>query len=243
MKVGRNSSLALLSKKYYNIRVLNDLLQRKLKHRWSTDNEFFWGGEAGKKLSGHMHLLSFHYMYLYDFDFGSYVDVGAQKCNESFFELFDECHLFEPNPFYTNELNKAISQFDNINLYEIALTDEQNTKTLHIGDYRTATLNKKYAADNKDFFKHELEVSTNVLDNYDFNIDFLKIDTDGSDADVIIGGEKIIAKEKPLIFIEDFNVEQIDKCKVKFECLADNGFVEISGQTGSNHFYVHRERL
>lgn len=225
--------------KYYNIRVLNDLLQKKLEHHWNKDDEFYWGGKAGKKLSHHMDLLSFHYMYLYDFDFGSYVDVGAQQCNEIFFELFDECNLFEPNPLYINELKKVKKQFDNVNLYEIALTDKENKAVLHIGDYGTATLNDKYAEDNEDFFKHEVVVTTNILDNYDFKIDFLKIDTDGSDADVIIGGEKIIAKEKPLIFIEHF----MDKDIVESECLFDNGFIEISGQTKSNKFYVHRERL
>ncbi len=221
-------------KKYYNIRVLNDLLQKKLEHRWNKDDEFYWGGKAGQKLSYHIDLLSFHYMYLYDFDFGSYVDVGALQCSETFFELFDECHLFEPNPLYGKELRKC----DNVNLYEMALTDKKSKATLYIGD-GTSTLNGKYVEDNEDFFKHEILVVTNILDNYDFKVDFLKIDTDGSDADVITGGEKIIAKEKPLIFIEHF----MNKDSVERECLFDNGFVEISGQTKSNKFYVHSERL
>lgn len=238
-------------KKYYNIRVLNNLLEQKLKHRfitddkplydrWSTDDEFFWGGEAGKKLANHVNLLSFHYMYLYDFDFGSYIDVGAQQCNEIFFELFDECHLFEPNPIYTSELQQGTKQFNNVNIYEIALTNQEKKATLYLGDYNIATLNKQYADRYDDnFFKHEITVSTNILDNYDLKIDFLKIDTDGVDGEVIIGGEKTIAREKPLIFVEDF----LDKTTVEHECLFDNGYVEISGKTSSNKFYVHRERL
>ena len=236
-------------KKYYNIRVLNDLLEKKLKDRpindagqylWNDDSEFFWGGKPGEKLAYHMNVLFIHYMYLYDFDFGSYVDVGAQQCNEIFFELFDECNLFEPNPIYFNNLELATEQFDHVNVHQIALTDHKNEATLYLGDYKIATLNKKYAEKYDDnFFKHEITVSTNILDNYNFKIDFLKIDTDGVDGEVIVGGEKTISREKPLIFIEDF----LDKNAVEHECLFDNGYVEISGQTSSNKFYVHRERL
>ena len=78
----------------------------------------------------------------------------------------------------------------------------------------------------------------NTLDGYNLSCDLLKIDTDGNDGKVIIGSEITLVREKPLVFVEDLTNQT-----EALECLKDNNFIEVSGKTYSNKFYVHSERL
>ena len=145
-------------------------------------------------------------------DIGVYRGVYTYKLSEN----FKTVHSFEPNPllypFLEKNLNKIIK---NIKLYNVALSDKNDETELKL-PLRTTSMFKDNIEelfqlgaatmhpDNKIEKYKKVPIKTKRLDDIEIKnaIGFIKIDVEGHEKNVIIGGKSLIYKNKPVMLIE-----------------------------------------
>ena len=136
-------------------------------------------------------------------------------------------YLFDPNP-NVKEYLKNLLKSDKIKYYELALDNTSMTKKFVINRYFEASgsslksahrEDKLYNLSRKAFMKifqpfkkiqdyEEIKVKTDTIDNFCIannidKIDLLKIDTDGTDYEVLLGAERMLSQRKiGLIYTE-----------------------------------------
>lgn len=146
------------------------------------------------------------------------LDIGAQSgCFSMLAKYYPNTkwHSFEPDLVNFNLLidNLYLNSVHNVITYNQALSDKVDTGVLKVCDNHRGlnTLGKNLLRfseqESSDFV-----VQTNTIDNLflDTKIDLIKIDTEGSEYDIIIGGIETIKKYKPKILLEycDQNLQQ-----------------------------------
>jgi FkbM family methyltransferase len=137
-------------------------------------------------------------------NFRTYIDIGAStgKTSVPFIDKFEKIYCFEPNPNSFKELLK----FPKLICHNCALGETDETKLLIIND---TTHNPEHGSlselRNKDWINGEqYEVEVKRLDDFKFeNVDFIKIDTEQYELQVVTGGIKTIKKHRPTIFFEN----------------------------------------
>jgi FkbM family methyltransferase len=137
-------------------------------------------------------------------NFRTYIDIGAStgKTSSPYIGKFEKIYCFEPNPNSFKEL----LNFPELTCYNCALGDTNEKKLLIMNDI---TLNPEHGSlselRNKDWTNGEkFEVEVKRLDDFKFeNVDFIKIDTEQYELQVIAGGIKTIKKHRPTIFFEN----------------------------------------
>ena len=137
--------------------------------------------------------------------FRTYIDIGASngKTSFPFINKFEKIICFEPNPNSFKELNSNKS----LMCYNVALGEIEETKTLIINN---ETKNPEHGSiseqRNKDWIDGErFEVSVKRLDDYKFfdGVDFIKIDTEQYELQVLKGAIKTLKKNKPTVMFEN----------------------------------------
>ena len=123
-----------------------------------------------------------------------------QFCDED-----DVAYLFEPLPEYHKKLEWRWGYDDRVHLYDIALSNEVGETTFFVpnsGGWRSSLLKPlKYGK-----FK-EIKVKTDTLDNvlgHLDKVDYMKLDTQGSEYEILEGGGELLKKTKYV------------KCEVEF---------------------------
>lgn len=138
---------------------------------------------------------------------GTYIDIGANVglTTKPLIGFFNEIHCFEPNPDAVEQMNNNIDT-NLVNVHQLALSNfigntelvVPNNKLGH-GSIVSARTKKWRRVKTK---THNVDVKT--LDSYNFtNVDFIKIDTEQSENDIILGGLKTIEKFFPVIWLEN----------------------------------------
>ncbi|EMH80465.1 methyltransferase, FkbM family [alpha proteobacterium HIMB114] len=171
-----------------------------------------------KKLNNYLKTLNISFL----IDVGSYKGNFMKNFNQ---ENLEHIYLFEPN---FEKYKTLRSKFKSFNIYNTALSDKKSVEDFVICSKEDTTstlenaLNKnsflyyvKTKILKKDYIK-KIKVEVNKLDNI-FNEDiypnsFLKIDTEGSDLQVLKGGENFLKKVNyVLIEVKKFNL--YNNCK------------------------------
>jgi FkbM family methyltransferase len=133
------------------------------------------------------------------------IDIGANEGIWSFAlsRCFDRVEAFEPLPECVKKLKEA--RLKQVRIHDMALSSKpgvcQLTIPNHTGKlvYSMATLNDTY--DNEIHDKVSVPVAT--LDDFQFrNVDFIKIDVEGHELEVLKGAHSTICREKPIMIIE-----------------------------------------
>ena len=135
------------------------------------------------------------------------IDIGA---NEGFWtyklsKFFTQVHSFEINPNVSEVI--ATSNISNIDLHDIGLSDSVAEKEFYI------PINEnKHIEGWGSLEKRELDFTTTFetkrfkvtpLDSYNFkNIDFIKIDVEGHELNVLKGAKNTILQNFPILVIE-----------------------------------------
>lgn len=133
--------------------------------------------------------------------FKTYIDVGANNGDTSipFLNKFERIIAFEPNPNTFAQIPKPIEK------YNVALADFFGTTNLVIPSSTNnpehgSIASRRMANWNGDTFT----VNVTTLDSYNFeDIDFIKIDVEQGELEVIKGAMKTIEKYKPVIMFEN----------------------------------------
>ena len=136
------------------------------------------------------------------------IDIGA---NIGMYSLFmakrtDHVLAFEPQNVAMSRLmeNININQISNITAEEIALSDQSEKLALKIDKADSSrSCTTKYLNGNGD----EYIVDATCLDDYIVNnpinrIDFIKIDTEGFEKNIVYGANKSLKKYRPVVEIE-----------------------------------------
>jgi FkbM family methyltransferase len=126
---------------------------------------------------------------------------------------------FEPLPGAFHELEKVKLEYpDRLEVYNIAIGIENNNLDLFFGEPKSEkaslipNLNKLSFVGNQN--KNKITVEVKKLDSFEnfFNnkkIDFIKIDTEGFEYEVLKGAEKILKLHKPKFIQIEFNWHQL----------------------------------
>jgi len=141
-------------------------------------------------------------------DVGSNIGLFAKSIAENI--SYNHIHLFEPCIEYLNKSKTLLKNFKNITYNNIALGDCKEEKTLYKSKDSNIGWNTLYDKDpnqNENFFNEMNSeiVSTVRLDDYYKDIkqiDFIKIDVEGYERNVLEGSWNLIQKFKPHILIE-----------------------------------------
>ena len=134
------------------------------------------------------------------------IDVGASYgfVTEFLSEQFDEVKSFEIVPQIRQclEINVEDRDMNNVEVFGCGLSDEQKTIDIYF--------NPLYTGHSSAFMNNDINregdtitCEVNTLDSYVFdNVDFLKIDVEGAELDVIRGGMNTIETHRPIITTE-----------------------------------------
>jgi FkbM family methyltransferase len=150
------------------------------------------------------------------------IDIGAHVGLYTLYSKFFKNHTFysfEPYNIAFNHLinNIKLNEIKNVKLFNIGLSNKIEQKLLKIpgGCKGLATLADKPIRMEKNHKK--LIISVDTIDNLFFNknikVDFIKIDTEGWEYNIIKGGLKTINKYKPLIQLE-INRLNLKQCNI-----------------------------
>ena len=178
-----------------------------------------------------LNVIEFFYSQIKDNDV--ILDIGAHSGLFSMLSKYNKTtkwHLFEPDPFNMSNLknNIEVNEIKNAIVYEEALSDYVGECTLNIctnhrglntignNPVRLYSDTYYYIPSEISLNKNVIEkrkVKVNTIDNLFLNtkIDLIKIDTEGSEYDIIKGGIEVIRKYKPKILLE-YNAGNMSQC-------------------------------
>lgn len=152
------------------------------------------------------------------------IDIGGNlgQSSMAFDRLFtsDQLVIFEPNPPMAQQCrNLKFEKIKNVEVHQFGLAKSQDRINLYTPEYNgvtfwgLASLNQKQASsligtdniwkfDPSKLKIREIAVELRTLDSFKLEPDFIKIDVEGFELEVIDGGMGTITSCKPLILVE-----------------------------------------
>jgi len=135
------------------------------------------------------------------------LDIGA---NVGFWTLkfakrYRKIHAFEPNPEIFPVLKKTIRKLRNVSLHRCALGDESGFSDffVHRGHVYSGLLIKREG------YIKTIRVPVRTLDSFGFDaVGLIKIDTEGFELPILMGGIETIKRETPQLYIEIHEQDQ-----------------------------------
>jgi len=134
------------------------------------------------------------------------IDVGASYgfVSKHLSEQFDEVKSFEvvDDIRYCLELNVENNDMNNVEVFPCGLSDYNGDMTIYVSERWTGHASKYM---NRDIHRRRdaRKCDVRTLDSFDFqNVDLIKIDTEGSELNVVRGGLKTISLWRPAIVTE-----------------------------------------
>ena len=131
------------------------------------------------------------------------IDIGSQFgfWTRPLLKKFKTVHCFEPNPLFRECFLKNIP-LDNVTLHPYGLSNSEHTA--------------HQSNDGQVLSMKEGSVQCKTLDSFKFdNVDFIKIDVDGFEHQVLIGAKQTIKKFNPVINIE---MKKMKRSLTVFNC-------------------------
>jgi FkbM family methyltransferase len=173
------------------------------------------------------------------------IDVGANNGDYSLLlaQKFEDAHIysFEPMNDIFEDAKQALSTLKNVKLFNYGLHSEKGKITLYNSlDHHNDQISTSYKEGLVDFYKvenvQEFTIEVNTLDNFcaENNIDivdFLKIDVEGAEIDVLKGAQRLFKEDKITAIqfeFNDFNVSSRTFFKDFYDTLPGFNFYRIS---------------
>jgi len=159
------------------------------------------------------------------------LDIGANigVSSVAFSTRFENVHSFEMRQDTYNCLKENVSHLENVSTYNVTLSNDEQELKYH--KYLRSGMSKIIENKNEqvqDGFIEENICKTTRLDTFDFkNVDFIKIDVEGHENQVLQGSVETIKKYKPLLMIEIFSNrthENFLRRQKTFKILDDLGY-------------------
>ena len=129
-------------------------------------------------------------------DIGAHVGIWSQRLSRDFSEVI----CFEPLSKHIECHKMNCEKLDNVTLFECALSDRETESVMTTKDNNSG-MSSLHPSNFRN--KSEEVVQTKTIDSFDFpKMDFMKIDVEGWEEQVILGGLETIKKYNPKIYIE-----------------------------------------
>jgi len=147
-------------------------------------------------------------------DIGAHVGIWTRRLAKD----FENVIAFEPLRKHVECHEKNCEGLDNIILHEVALSNKNGTDTIRTTNFNSGMSTLLEKRKTKNSFTHTIE--TRTLDSYDLpEMDFIKIDVEGWEEQVLEGARNTILKYKPMMYIEIWNenVERINNILSQME--------------------------
>jgi FkbM family methyltransferase len=117
-------------------------------------------------------------------DIGSNVGMWTRELAQK----FEQVYCFEPNPNFIECFNKNITE-NNVELFEFGLSNKEHTASQEFNSTQITSIPG--------------DVQCRTLDSFNLNdIDFIKIDVDGFEVEVLEGAVNTITRNNPVINVE-----------------------------------------
>lgn len=166
---------------------------------------------------------------------------------------------FEPNPYTYNRLsfNVAINQLKNANVYDLAIgeADKEISFNIYPKGFCNPGMSSKYVETS---ITEKITVKQMTLDSFVKannvpRVDFIKMDIQGAEMDLLVGAASILAKYKPTIFTEalqEYNdvkelYKILDGYGYTVSLIEENGLVPMTNITEArdgNWLAVNKEK-
>ena len=132
------------------------------------------------------------------------IDIGAFLGTHTIIlsDIAKKVYAFEPQKLIGKCLQKTITEnkLANVELYNIGLSNNKNTIRFFTNNDGGATIHTKRIK-----YIDNYLIQVDLLDNIiNEKIDFIKIDAEGHEFNILEGAKKVITKYKPIIIIEVF---------------------------------------
>jgi len=144
-------------------------------------------------------------------DIGAHVGVYAFQ----YAQLFENVECFEPIPSLYEMLDYNTKPYKNINCYNIAVSDKDESLLIYENPIRTesnvvvseetkALLDTRWTGKNSKWKDQKpITVKATSIDNYVFDdVDFIKIDTEGYITPILLGLKNTLQNNSPVIQME-----------------------------------------
>ena len=134
------------------------------------------------------------------------IDIGANfgLWTLRYSRNYKEVHAFEPNPYTFSVLKRNTRRCKNVKLHCCGLGDREGVADffVHTRPGRDGFLKKRYD------HKRTIRVPIKLLDDFNFDADLIKIDTEGYELPILMGAKKTLERKKPQLYIEIHEKEQ-----------------------------------
>ncbi len=150
------------------------------------------------------------------------LDVGGAAGIYSTWFCHHSKHVysFEAVPEVHTQLKKLESQFDNITTYNLALSNFNGTSKFFVDDKRLSNSSFQNLVDGI-----EIAVEARTIDSMNLdNVGFIKIDTEGTELDVLEGAQDTIEKYNPTCMVEIYHKFNKYPLNTSFEFFFDRGY-------------------
>jgi FkbM family methyltransferase len=177
------------------------------------------------------------------------LDVGAHvgEWAIDLAERFRSVVCFEPHPIVFKKLTQNVGRFSNVSCVRIAVLDSDCAKTFQM--YVTDTHSGFYETifTKRDKLIGSVTVGCVSLDTLEFDgkVDFIKIDVEGAEVDVLNGALELIRHDKPQLLIEIHGSENGKKVLWTLDNLAYDVPITIhsprdrvGSEFWSEHFWI-----
>jgi FkbM family methyltransferase len=117
-----------------------------------------------------------------------------------------------------------LNEYDNIHIVQCAAGAYDNRAMLHLGHFAGHHSLTKTSA-----HKHSMPVDVRTLDSIVYQCDAVKIDVEGSEIDVIIGGTRLLTGQKDMLLMMDLHPVYVDTQKVR-DMVRKLGYVDVNSE-------------
>ena len=133
------------------------------------------------------------------------IDIGANRGYYSYAlsKIAGVVEAFEPNPLMARFARRKLGR--TVRIHEAALSNNRGMMTLHIPKKGLTSMHLNGSLKKPYDYQAYSEQSVRVLklDDFSFdNVGFVKIDTDGSEMEVLEGGVQTISQHRPNLVVE-----------------------------------------
>lgn len=149
------------------------------------------------------------------------IDVGAAAglMSTFFAKKCKHVHSYEPSHSYEQTV-KLKTQFDNVSTYNLAVSDFKGQETFYIDDKRLS----QNGFLNPGWGKPIVVDVVKLDDQGHSNVGVIKIDTEGTELDVLKGAEEILKSSWPTLMIEIWDQNTKYPLENIFQYLKDLGY-------------------